>query len=194
MAGGMNNAKVELLVEALSGPRRRARQEAAHELAVIAREDLSAVEPYATELVDALYRPEAQTRWEVLDALTELVEVAPGKVGPAAEEAETSLFDEDSSTVRLAAFRFLAKLGSRSPERSEQVWPLLDEAIQCYHGDPEYRDMLQSLYEFASGNISSSVSDAVAERVSFDAKSSRGYIQSRSNDIIEMIKAKDSDK
>ena len=194
MAGGISKVKVEALVEALSGSRRRVRQEAAHELAIIAREDHSVVEPYATELVDALYRPEAQTRWEVLDTLTELVEVAPGKVAPAAEEAETSLFDEDSSTVRLAAFRFLAKLGARSPERSEEVWPLLDEAIQCYHGDPEYRDMLQSLYEFASGNISDSVSKAVADRVSFDAKSSRGYIQTRSNDIIEAIKAKNSEK
>ena len=34
MAGGLSKVKVEALVEALSGPRRRARQEAAHELAI----------------------------------------------------------------------------------------------------------------------------------------------------------------
>ena len=145
------------------------------------------VEPYATELVDALYRPEAQTRWEVLDTLTELVEVAPGKVAPAAEEAEASLFDEDSSTVRLAAFRFLAKLGARSPERSEEVWPLLDEAIQCYHGDIEFQEMLVAVIAFSEGRLADEVAEELKSRMAFDAKSGRGVLKKRAAQIVENL-------
>ena len=190
MADGKTDARVAELVEALSGPRRRARQEAAHELAILAHEDASALEPHAEELVDALFRPEAQTRWEVLDALAELVQTVPGKVDAASEEAEASLFDEDSSTVRLAAFRFLARLGARSAARSEQVWPLLDEAVQCYHGDPEYRDMLGCLLEFVRGDVADAVRDSLVDRISFDAKSGRGYIRTCSEEIIEAAKGK----
>ena len=101
------------------------------------------VTPFVGSLMDALERPEAQTRWEVLDALTALVDEHAEEVAPAFEAAETALFDEDSAPVRLAGFVFLCRFGATSEERSDQVWPLLDEAIQCYHGDPEYRDMLR---------------------------------------------------
>ncbi|MBD9232127.1 MAG: hypothetical protein EGW04_01690, partial [Rothia mucilaginosa] len=35
----------------------------------------------------------------------------------------------------------------------------LDEAIQCYHGDLEYRDMLGCLYEFGQGEIDAEVAE-----------------------------------
>ena len=129
-------AQMRILVEELAGSSRRRRQEVAHKIATVAHTDASMVTPFVGSLMDALERPEAQTRWEVLDALTALVDEHAEEVAPAFEAAETALFDEDSAPVRLAGFVFLCRFGATSEERSDQVWPLLDEAIQCYHGDP----------------------------------------------------------
>ncbi len=90
----------------------------------------------------AAARPEAQTRWEVLDALTLLVPEHAKECGAAYEGAEAALFDEISAPLRLSAYRFLVVWGATERRRSEKVWPIIDEAIQCYHGDLEYRDML----------------------------------------------------
>lgn len=177
-------AEVEGLLEALAGDRRRQRQDASHRLAIIAREDPKSLHGCTDALVDALYRPEAQTRWEVLDALSELVPDKAGELADAYDGAETSLFDEASSTVRLSAFRFLTRFGATSPERSDQVWGIVDEAIQCYHGDPDYRDMLMCLRDFAQGDISPEARKALVTRVSFDAESGRGFVKSMSEEII----------
>lgn len=176
------------LVEALSGANRRRRQEASHTIALVAAEDVALVRPYVDELIDALYRPEAQTRWEVLAALSELALVDIDEVDEAFDGAEASLFDEDSAIVRLAAFRFLIRLGASSPERSDKVWGIVDEAIQCYHGDPEYRDMLVALSEFAKGNISETTRDALLTRIGFDAVNGRGYVRIMSSEIVSTIK------
>ena len=120
--------------------------------------------------------------------ITALAELAPqfaDKVEEAFDGAEAALFDEGSAMVRLAAFRFMANFGATSEARSDNAWPLLDEAIQCYHGDSEYRDMLSSLLSFARGSISDATRAALVDRVTFDAKNGRGYIQIGSKDIIE---------
>ena len=147
-------AQVRILVEELAGPSRRRRQEVAHKIATVAHTDASMVTPFVGSLMDALERPEAQTRWEVLDALTALVDEHAEEVAPAFEAAETALFDEDSAPVRLAGFVFLCRFGATSEERSDQVWPLLDEAIQCYHGDPGSRDTLVALLARATSRAS----------------------------------------
>ncbi|MDU5893069.1 MAG: hypothetical protein E6Z30_04475, partial [Atopobium minutum] len=134
-----SSEQIEQLVDALSGSVRRERQEAAHTLATITRQDSSAMAKHVDALVKALRVPEAQTRWEVLDALSILCAENPDKVASAFAGAEDSLFDEASSTVRLSAFRMLTRVGSTSSARSKKAWPLLDEAIQCFHGDAEYR-------------------------------------------------------
>ncbi len=176
------------LVEALSGANRRRRQEASHTIALVAAQDVNLVRPYVDELIDALYRPEAQTRWEVLSTLSELALVDAGMVEEAFDGAEASLFDEDSAIVRLAAFRFLIRLGASSPERSDKVWGIVDEAIQCYHGDPEYRDMLVALSEFGRGSISETTRDALLTRIGFDADNGRGYVRIMSAEIVANIK------
>ncbi len=176
------------LVGGLSGANRRQRQEASHTIALAAAEDVNMVLPYVDELIDALYRPEAQTRWEALDALSEVVRVDPAAVEGAYDGAEASLFDEDSAIVRLAAFRFLVRLGASDPERSNQVWSLLDEAIQCYHGDPEYRDMLVALSDFVKGSISDETREALLARVGFDAENGYGYVRAISSEIISAAK------
>ena len=176
------------LIDGLAGARRRARQDSAHQIALLAHEDVQALVPYVDDLVDALYRPEAQTRWEVFDALCELALDDAASVAHGFEGAEAALFDETSATVRLAAFRFLCRLGASTPELSEQAWPLIDEAVQCYHGNPEYHDMLIALLEFSRGNLSPMVRDALIARVSFDAENGRSYIKGYSTQIIASAK------
>ncbi len=149
-----DGASLEALVERLKGSRRRGRQEAAHEIAVLAKADPQSLVTYADDLVDALDRPEAQTRWEMLDALTSVTSVDASVVAAGFDGAEASLFDDGSAIVRLAAFKFLSCYGATSERASDAVWPLLDEAVQCYHGDPEYHDMLVSMLEFARGSLS----------------------------------------
>ena len=90
--------------------------------------------------------------------------------------------------MRLAAFRFLSRVGSISPERSDEVWPLMDEAIQCFHGDAEYRDMLSCMLDFVRGNISDETRSALEARIDFDANSGRGYIRTCSADILAASK------
>ena len=181
-------AQMRILVEELAGSSRRRRQEVAHKIATVAHTDASMVTPFVGSPMDALERPEAQTRWEVLDALTALVDEHAEEVAPAFEAAETALFDEDSAPVRLAGFVFLCRFGATSEERSDQVWPLLDEAIQCYHGDPEYRDMLVALLAFVQSAASAATKAALAERLKFDAENGASYVKSFSAQIIQACK------
>ncbi len=182
---------IDMLVEELAGPRRRNRQEAAHRIALASHEDAGQLAPHIDALIDALYRPEAQTRWEVFDALFTYALIDPDAVSGAIDGAEAALFDEDSAIVRLAAFRLLSRLGASSPERSEQVWPLLDEAVQCYHGNPEYRDMLLVLLEFAKGDLSDDVREALCARMAFDGENGRSYIKGYSNQILAAAKGEE---
>ena len=182
-----DGAQISGLIEELSGASRRRRQEVAHQLALVAKAHPEIMLPHVDALVDALYRPEAQTRWEVLDALSAIAEENADAVAEAYDGAEASLFDDGSATVRLAAFVFLCRLGASSPERSDQVWPILDEAIQCYHGDAEYRDMLVALVGLARGNASEQTRAALADRVRFDAENSAGYIKTFSEEILQAL-------
>ena len=89
--------------------------------------------------------------------------------------------------VRLAAFVFLCCLAESSPERSDEAWPLLDEAIQCCHGDAEYRDMLVALLGVARGSASDATRAALADRVRFDAESGSGYMKAFSAEILQAL-------
>ena len=177
------------LVETLSASSRRRRQEAGFVVAAIAHAKPELLEPHIDALIDALYRPEAQTRWEVLDALTELARCYGERVLPAFDGAEASLFDDSSATVRLAAFLFLARYAAVSPACSDEAWPMLDEAIQCFHGDAEYHDMLGGLLEMAQGSISEATANALVERMAFDAENGISFIKTYSEKIIEAVKA-----
>lgn len=184
-ADDASERSLDALFEQLASPRRRQRQEAAHLIAEIAKTSADQLTDHIDVMIDALWRPEAQTRWETFDALSDVAKVDPDAVDGAFDGAEASLFDEESAAVRLAAFKFLACAGSTSPARSDKAWPLLDEAVQCYHGDPEYHDMLVALIGFAKGSISDAARDAMLARVAFDAKNGTGYVKSLSQEITE---------
>ena len=188
MADDIVTMNADYLVSALAGSRRRSRQDAAHQIALVAHEDASQLMPFVEDLVDALYRPEAQTRWEVFDALGECALINADAVEEGYDGAEASLFDDGSATVRLAAFRFLCRLGASDPARSDMVWPLLDEAVQCYHGDPEYHDMLVALLEYSRGDLSDKSRDALIARVGFDAENGQGFTRAYSSQIIAAAK------
>lgn len=179
-----------LLLDQLGSSSRRTRQEASRILSAIASVSAKELLPYAADLVKAAARPEAQTRWQALDALSCLCDEDYKVTKSAFASAEESLFDESSAAVRVAAFKFLCKLGAASKAYSDKCWPLLDEAIQCYHGDPEYRDMLTALHGFAQGTLSKEAAEGLVQRVRFDAEHGRGYIKAMSEDILTVLGAK----
>ena len=182
-----DSSKVEVVVERLSEAKRRDRQIAATAIHVVAKNDPELIGPYIPVLIDALNRPEAQTRWECLEALAILVPVDSRACSKAIPEAEAALFDEESGPVRLAAMRFLCKLGATTAARSEKVWPLIDEGIQCYHGDLEFNDMLAAIADFAAGKLSDDVKIALKERMLFDATNGKGSLQRKAQQIIDNL-------
>ncbi|MDZ4170193.1 MAG: hypothetical protein U1E26_11165 [Coriobacteriia bacterium] len=171
-------------VDALSGDSRRTRQFAADVVHEVSLLDPTKLKGYAVELADALHRPESQTRWEVLGTFEELVGVDARLVDKALPGAETALHDEDSGVVRLAAFRLLATYGATTAHRSDRVWPLIAEAVRCYHGDDEFPAMLSSLYRLVSGNASDAVKLAAADLMAFDAESGKGLLKRRASKIV----------
>ena len=183
-----NEAAVDRLVKELGAPARRMRQFAARVLHLLAERDPERVVPVVPDLIASLDRPEAQTRWEALDALACVAPTCADEMEDAFEGAETALFDELSSTLRYSAFHMLCVWGATSPERSREAWTILDEAIQCYHGDLEYRDMLGCLYDFGNGDIDAGVAEELANRLKFDAENGKGsYLKARSSEICEML-------
>ncbi len=183
-----DGAALAALIEDLGSSSRRRRQFAARVVALLAQRDVELLAPHVEELIDALYRPEAQTRWEVLDALTLLVPTRVEEIDGAFEGAEAALFDELSATLRLSAFTLLTTWGASDEERSQKAWPLIDEAVQCYHGDIEYRDMLAALSAFADGAIAADVASELAGRLQFDAQNGKdAYLKARSSEIYDLL-------
>lgn len=169
----------------LTGTNRLKRQKAASVVALVSDRDASVLLPHAEDICEALGNVEAQTRWETLHALDQM-----GKAGQRYSEdvialAEDALYDEDSGVVREAAFHFFCGYGGASESNSVEVWPLIDEAIQCYHGNAEFADMLTHLVEFAQGSIALDVSAALALRMKFDAENGHGTLRMRSEQIVQ---------
>ena len=179
--------KVAEVVGQLEDAPRRQRQVAAATLRQVAKTDPDMLVEFIPQLIDALNRPEAQTRWECLEALTLLVPLDSRTCSKAMPEAESALFDEESGPVRLAAMRFLCKLGSTTAARSDKAWPLIDEGIQCYHGDLEFNDMLAAINEFSMGKLSDETKEKLKERMSFDAANGKGSLQRKAQQIIDNL-------
>jgi hypothetical protein len=172
------------VVGALAGEDRRLRQFSASVVNEVASVRPALLKPYAEELADALHRPESQTRWEVLAVFEKLVPVDARLVDKALGGAEAALHDEESGVVRLAAFRLLTTYGATTARRSERVWPLISEAIRCYHGDAEFHAMLSGVYRMVSANASDEVKTAAAEIMAFDAENAKGTLKRRASRIV----------
>lgn len=182
-----NDAKLTELIEMLSGSSRRARQNAAAALAIVSKESPEKLLAYNSDFVDALNRPEAQTRWECLDILTQFVDLESRSCDKAVPGAESALFDEESGPVRLAAMRFLCKLAGTTENRSEKLWSLIDEGIQCWHGDLEFQDMLIAVIDFSTGKLAPSVKEELGARMKFDAENGKGALKRRAQQIVENV-------
>ncbi|MEE8715606.1 MAG: hypothetical protein SOI26_07075 [Coriobacteriales bacterium] len=183
----MDERALASLVGMLSGASRKDRQSSAHTISQIAQANPEVLVPYIDNLVDAIDRPEAQTRWEVLDALSSVCSVDPEGAKRASEGAEEALYDEESGMLRATAFRFFSKLAATSQENAAQIWPLLDEALQCFHGDPEYLGMLEDVANLLeSGCVDARTRGEIASRVKFDAQNGKGRLASFSKRIIDL--------
>ncbi|MCL2136678.1 MAG: HEAT repeat domain-containing protein [Coriobacteriia bacterium] len=183
-----DKAILKRLVDNLAGAERRIRQFSAGALAVVSEKRPDLLAPYVPQIADALHRPEAQTRWESLEALSRIVALNPDAADDAVSGAEASLYDEENGAARLGAVRFLAAYGGLDAKRSVRVWPYIDEAIQVYHGDPEFQDMLIAVIGFASGHPAKQVREALIDRMRFDADNSKGPLQRRAAQIIDLCK------
>lgn len=182
------------VIAALAGDDRRRRQYASSIVHEVAVGDAALLKPYAGELADALHRPESQTRWEVLGVFEKLVEVDARLVDKALPGAETALHDEESGVVRLAAFRLLTSYGATTEKRSERVWPLISDAVRCYHGDAEFPAMLSGLYHLVSSGASEEVKIAAADLMAFDAENGKGQLKRRASRIVACAPKKRSKK
>lgn len=175
---------IEELTQLIAGSSRSVRQKAASTVSLVSDIDAGVLLPFTEDIASGLIKPEAQTRWEVLHALDQM-----GKAGQRYGEdvlaaAEDALYDESNGFVREAAFHFFCGYGSASTSNSDEVWTQIDEAIQCYHGNPEFSDMLTQLVVFAEGNISLATSSALAQRMKFDAENGSGTLRMRSEQIV----------
>lgn len=170
---------------ALTSRSRKDRQVAARALSIASAAVPQKVAPLVGAVVSAVMRPEAQTRWDALDTLANLAPYVPEETFQAFEGVQAALFDEESGLVRLNAFKFLVALGSVGPAWSLEVWPLVDEALQCLHGDPEFDEMLMLLLSFVRSNIDPSVRQAVVDRLAFDAQSGKGALSIMARRVIE---------
>lgn len=189
-AARTSEATLGLLEELLTSSSRSKRQKAAATLSLAAKAEPAAVEPVLGAVLDALAMPGNQTRWECLNILCARAEAGLLSADEAYDAAEEALFDENSGIVREAAFRLLCLSGSTGPEAAERVWPLIDEAIQCHHGNGEFNDMLTSLAAFAESPLSAGVAQALASRMEFDSQNARGTLRMRSQQIVGACKGK----
>ena len=185
-----DSGKIETHVKGLKSESRKERQDSSAVIAEIARRNPEMIVSFGPDLVEALELPEAQTRWESLDALTEICPYDTRVCDKAIKGAEVALFDETSGPLRLAAMRFLCTLGATTENRSEKVWDLIDEGIQCYHGDLEFNEMLVALVGFSSGKLSPRVSKEFAARMKFDSTNGKGPLKKRATQIQENLKKK----
>lgn len=186
---------LDALFDALGGRSRKDRQNAAQVIAQIAAQSPEAIAPHADKLVDAMGRPEAQTRWQAIEALTSLVAQYPNQAAKGAETAEEALYDEESGMLRYTAFRYFAKLAGSSKENSREIWPLLEEALQCFHGDPEFAGMLDAIVDLVqSGDVDTDIYARIASSMTFDAQADKSPLARRAKDIIKLCNAKSGEE
>jgi len=171
------------LALALGEKSRAAREYAAQVLAELARADASLLSDHLKDVIDALNRPESLTRYSMIEVIGELAQDDPKVVEKAYEPLQDCLYDEESGTVRLYAFRILARHGATGPARSVKVWPDLSMALRSFHGDPQFMAMLTETIKMLGGRADTSVKEAAVELFAFDAEHARGELRKKAETI-----------
>jgi len=175
------------LADALGAPTRALREYASDVLQQVASQNCDLLLKSSAEIIDALDRPESFTRYNILLVLDCFIPHHAPVVSKALYQLEDCLYDEDSKIVRLEAFEVLCHFGATTEARSKTVWGYLSEALRCYHGDPEYMQMLNYLTDMLqTGKVSESVKEGVVRLFIFDAEQGKGMLQRRAQQIIAL--------
>ena len=182
------------LVKVMAGPSRINRKNAAKYLLGYVKEDPKAHKEYIPDFIDALSRPEAQTRWQALDCLTYLVDIDPKSCKDAVEQAEEALFDDRSGLVRESAVRFLCHYGATSKVRSKEVWPLIKEALQQNHGELDFDKILGYINFYAAGKINDDIKKELRAVVKDIANSVSGPTKKRLDIILSTLRKRPTKK
>lgn len=194
-AASSSKEALAAVLTSLSCDRRTQRTLAARVVRLLAESKPALLKDCGPELADALLRPEAQTRWEVLGALEKMVELDARIAERAFDATVTSLHDVESGVTRLAAFQLLCTYGATTAHRSEKAWPFLDEAVRTYHGDPEFPSMLLGVHRLVAADAASDeVKLAAARRMEFDAENTKGIVGRRAKMIVECAPKKKNSK
>lgn len=119
-----------------------------------------------------------------MEALTFLVPIDAKACKEAIEGAEEALFDEKTSLIRENAVRFLARYGASSVQRSKEVWPLIKEALQQFHGEIDYDKILNRITYYAGGKLDAAVKKDLRNTARDISKSVGGPTKSRLERII----------
>jgi len=184
-AASRSKKALAAVLASLSCDRRTQRTLAARVVRLLAENKPDLLKDRGSELADALLRPEAQTRWEVLGALEKVVAQDASVADRAIDAAVISLHDVESGVTRLAAFHLLCTYGATTAHRSEKVWPFLDEAVRSYHGNHEFPSMLSGVHRLVvTGAASDEVKLAAARRLEFDAENTKGIVGHRARMIV----------
>jgi len=171
------------LAEALGDKSRLVREYTAQAMVGLARENVELIQDFSDDIIDALNRPESLTRYSMIEMIGELAETQPKVVVDAYEALQECLYDEDSGTVRLYAFRTLARYGATGPARSVKVWPDLSMVLRCFHGDAEFIAMMNETIKMLDGRADTSVKEAAVTLFAFDAEHARGELRKKAETI-----------
>jgi len=171
------------LVGCLGHESRAVREYVSQVLAEIARTDPENLHDHSDEIIDALNRPEPLTRYCMIEVIGEIAQTQPKLVQVAYELLQECLYDEDSGTVRLYAFRVLARYGATGPARSIKVWPDLSMALRSFRGDGEFMGMMNELIGMLGGRAAPEVKEAAVELFAFDAGHSKGEMKKKAEAV-----------
>lgn len=174
------------LVEKLGSADRDDRQSSATALLIIAEQDPKMVIPHMAEIADGINRPEAKTRYLVLEIMETLLATDARVIEKYFDLVETCLYDEMSANVRGNAFAVLTAYGATTAKRSETVWPMLSDCLRCMRGDLEFINMVSSLIEMLEGKSSDLVRSSAGELFKYDLASSDVPLRKKAKYICEM--------
>lgn len=185
-------------IEGLSDAQRRVRQSASQYVLRQVRMNSEVVSEFLPEIVDALYRPETQTRKNMLEVLTVFIknkilvqtEVDSSTLkllSEACDPAEEALFDELSPQVRLTAFRFFVQLCLLNDRMLEECWGVIRDALSCSYGESTYYDMLKALIPLCKRTLPAHVQEHIIDIVSYDAQGVRGKESLLSAQIMSLL-------